>query len=185
MSFFDRWKKPKDDKKPAPLGDRVQVYDIPAGTFSTIPARELAPGMVQVEMQGVEGVCWVNPSHLQQSAYQHPPFDEETRAYLRQIKAMLDEVYFQTLEQWEDGFRRDRDAEREIAIWLHIAEVYNRLTAEKDLAAGERQDVFRLLLACANNPRERVLATAGVQTLSRPEAEAVVAEFYGPQGKAT
>lgn len=61
--------------------------------MTLIPARELALGMVQVEMQGVEGVCWVDPSHLQQSAYQHPPFDEETRAYLRQIKAALDEVY--------------------------------------------------------------------------------------------
>jgi hypothetical protein len=39
--------------------------------------------------------------------------------------------------------------------------------------------VFRILLACANNPREQVLATAGVQVLSRPEAEAVMAEFFG------
>lgn len=136
MSFFDRWKKAKGNKKPAALGDRVQVYDIPAGTFSTMPARELAPGMVQVELEGIEGVCWVNPSHLQQSPYQHPPFDEETRDYLRQIKAALDEVYPQSLEQWEDGFRCDRDAEREIAIWLHIAEVYNKLTAAPALASS-------------------------------------------------
>lgn len=34
-------------------------------------------------------------------------------------------------------------------------------------------------LVCVNNPRAQVLATAGVQALSRSEAEAVMAEFYG------
>ena len=185
MNWLDRFRKkvggPKLPSQQARVNDepRVQVYDVPTGTLSTIPARELAPGMVRVTINGVEGDCWVRPDQLQQSPYQHPPFDEEARAYLHQIKDALDEVHPMSLEEWEDGFRRDRNAEREIAIWLHIAQVYVRLTKDKSVAPGERQDVFRILLACANNPRERVLAMAGVQVLSRPEAEAVMEEFYG------
>ena len=100
---------------------------------------------------------------------------------MRQIKGALDEVHSLSLDEWEDGFRRDRDAEREMAIWLHIAQVYVHLRGNKSLASGERQDVFHILLACANNPPERVLATAGVQVLSPPEAEAVMAEFFGKE----
>lgn len=185
MSWLDRFRKkiggPKppaqqarEDREP-----RVQVYDVPTGTLSTIPARELAPGMMRVTMNGVEGDCWIRPDQLQQSPYQHPPFDEEARAYLHQIKDALDEVHCMSLEEWENGFRRDRDAEREMAIWLHIAQVYVRLTKDKPLRIDGRRDVLHILLGCANNPREQVLATAGVQVLSRPEAEAVMAEFFG------
>ena len=187
MNWIDRFRKKGNGLKPTAQQaredsePRVQVYDVSTGKLSTIPARELAPGMMRVTMNGVEGDCWVKPDQLQQSPYQHPPFDEEARAYLRQIKDALDEVHPQSLKEWEDGFRRDRDAEREIAIWLHIAEVYVGLMGEKALGPAERQDVLRLLLACANNPRDQVLRTAGVQVLSRPEAEAVMAEFYGVQ----
>lgn len=192
MNWLDRFRKKSGGPKP-PTQEaredsepRVQVYDVPTGKLSTIPARELAPGMMRVTMNGVEGDCWVRPDQLQQSPYQHASFDEEARTHLHQIKDALDEVHLMSLEEWEDGFRRDRNAEREIAIWLHIAEVYARLTKDKSLTSGERQDVFRILLACANNPHERVLATAGVQVLSRPEAEAVMEEFYGiGQGEGT
>ena len=157
---------------------RVQIYDVPPQTLTTIPARELAPGMVRVSLNGIEGDCWARPDQLQQSAYQHPPFDGTGKAFMRRLKESLDEVYPMSLEAWEDGFRRDSNAEKEIAIWLHIAEMYKRLTEDKSLTPAEKGDVFRLLLACANNPRDQVLATAGVQTLSRPEVEAVMAEFY-------
>ena len=163
----------REDREP-----RVQIYDTPTGTLTTIPARELAPGMVRVQMDGVEGECWMKPDQLHASPYQHPPFDEDIRNLLRQIKATLDEVYPMSLEEWEDGFRRDQNAEQEIAFWLRISMAYTRLIQNKSLAFAERKDVFRILLSCANNPRDQVLATAGISVLSRPEAEAVMAEFY-------
>lgn len=96
------------------------MYDFDTQTLSAIPAAELAPGMVRVRMNGVEGSVWVEAARLQKSPDRHPPFPEQGRDYLRQIKAALDEVYPLTLEAWEDGFRRDHNAEREIATWLHI-----------------------------------------------------------------
>ncbi len=184
MNWLDNFRKSKAYPQPptqqaqADREARVQIYDAPTGTLTTIPARELAPGIVRIQMDGVKGDCWMNPDQLTASPYQHPPFDEDTHDLLRRLKEALDEVYPMSLEAWEDGFRRDRNAENEIAIWLHIAEMYKRLTEDRSLTRAEKGDVFRLLLACANNPRDQVLATAGVQTLSRPEVEAVMAEFY-------
>ena len=132
-------------------------------------------------MKGIEGDCWIDPSLLQKSPHQFAPFDEETRDYLREIKDAIDEVCPMSLEEWEDGFRRDQNPEQEIAIWLHIASTYKRLTEEVSADLDERQDIFKVLLSCANNPRDLVLTTAEVKKLSRPEAEAVVAAYFAQE----
>jgi len=173
-------------RHPKPYGGnspRIQIYDIPSGTLSTIPAHELAPSFVRTTVQGRNGDCWIDPTHLNKSPYQYAPFDEETRDCLREIKNTLDEVHPMSLEEWEDGFRRDRDAEQEIAIWLHIAGIYKRLTDDSVSDADERQDIFRVLLSCANNPKELALTAAEIKKLSRPEAEAVAAAYYAVRHK--
>jgi len=160
---------------------RVSVYDFETQTFSTIPAAELAPGMVCVRIDGVEGDVWVDGAQLPLNSHQHPPFDEEIRDLLRQIQAALDEVYPMSLEGWEDGFRRDHSPEREIAYWLHLAQVYARLTAPDDPLGAtfeRRQDVFTILTRCGIAPRERVLTVTDLETLSREEAKRVVDAFF-------
>jgi hypothetical protein len=135
--------------------------------------------MVRVQMNGVQGDVWVEAARLQKSPYRHPPFSEAVRDHLRQIKAALDEVYPLSLEAWEDGFRRDQDAEREIATWVHIASLYTSLSSGEPMALPAKRDTFQLLLSCANNPREQVLGVVQLQALTREEAQAVIAAFYG------
>jgi hypothetical protein len=43
--------------------------------------------MVQVRMVGIEGTVWVDARELKQSEYQQPPFSEEVRDLLREIKS--------------------------------------------------------------------------------------------------
>jgi hypothetical protein len=52
---------------------------------------------------------------LRQGEIRHPPFDEELRAYIRDIQAAFAEHRDLSFEEWEDGFRRDAHREREIA----------------------------------------------------------------------
>jgi hypothetical protein len=52
MNWLDRFH--RTDGEP-----RVQVYDSTTEILSTIPARELAPGMMRVKMDGIEGDCWM------------------------------------------------------------------------------------------------------------------------------
>ena len=95
----------------------VQTYDLVTKKLASIPAAELAPGMIQAKVEGV-GLVWINSAQLKldEGEYRHPPFSEEVRDILRQLKASLDEVIPRTVEQWEDGFRKDIHAEREIAL---------------------------------------------------------------------
>lgn len=179
---------PPDDAPRSPGGEPlVRVFDADQHRVFTMPARELVPGMVNARMQGV-GDVWVFPSQFPPSDYRHPPFDEDLRDGIRRLQRLLDDVQPMSLEEWEDGFRRDRDPRREIAAWLHAAEVYRSLTRGRGAGgtsttatattAQHRRDVYRLLVTCMSSPRARVFDVARLGTLTRAEAEAVVRAYY-------
>lgn len=159
----------------------VQVYDFHTKKVTSIPASELAPGMVEAEVTGV-GRVWIAASQIKDDGpYRHPPFTETTRQYLRQIKSSLDEVRPMTLEEWEDGFRRDVHAEREIAIWLHIASTYRRCTEDRAMSPEQRRDYFKVVVACSVSSRERVFEIIQLSAISREQALQAVEFFYPPQ----
>lgn len=160
--------------------EMVPFLDLKTGQVTMIPADELAPGAVLVEKQGI-GQVWIEPDDsIQKAEYRHPPFDDEVRNLFGQIKESLDEVYPKTLEEWEDGFRRDMHPEREIAIWLHIASTYQRCTAGRSYSLGQRRDFFNVILACSCNPRKHVLKVARFSAISKQQAEAAMRFFYSP-----
>lgn len=73
------------------------------------------------------------------------PFDEEIMQHLRTIKRRLDDVFPQTLAKWEEGFRKDMSAEREIAWWLVLSEKYEQATSGKTLNQAEKMNIYRRL----------------------------------------
>ena len=164
--------------KRRPARPRVNVYDSSTQQIHSIPADELAPGMIRVRMEGVEGDVWMDIASLKPGEYRHPPLDEQGKALVREIKDAVDEVYFMTEEACEDGFRRDTHVERELEIWLRIAHVYGELTARTGYSLEKKRKIFEILLSCANNPREQVLSVVDFQPLDRGTADQVVSAFY-------
>jgi hypothetical protein len=126
----------------------------------------------------VEGDVWIDTAGLHAGEYRHPPFAAPVREQLRVLQETLAEVYPQSLEEWEDGFRRDAHAEREIALWLRIAEAYRRAVTERAYEPAQKRDVFAVFLSCANNPREHVLNVVKLRALTRGEALQLVGHFY-------
>jgi hypothetical protein len=175
MKWFKKDKSPDKPAKP----DYVKVLDTESQTIISIPASELAPFMVEAQVDGVEGTVWVDARELHPSDYKHPPFSEDIRDLLWEIKASIDEFYCLPLEEWEDGFRRDTNPEQEIGIWLHLARLYRRLTTTRDLSLEQRQDYFRLLVTCMNSPAEHVLKVFSPSAISIVEAQNVIDEFFG------
>jgi hypothetical protein len=143
-----------------------------------MPARELTRHMVQVKMEGIDDIVWADARQLKQSEHQQPPFSEEVRDILREIKSSIDEFYCLSVEEWEDGFRRDRHPEKEIALWLHLGRTYRSLTSSRDLSTEQRRDYFTLLLTCLNSSREHVLNVFSPTAISVEEANDVIDQFY-------
>lgn len=159
--------------------DTVLWLDSEKQVLVRIPAAELAPGLIQAHMNGVDEPIWVEPNTLRQGNIKHPPFPEPVRRELEEMYEVLREVYPISFQEWEDGFRRDHTPENEIAIWRRIAHWYKYFALSGDSnSAEQRRDYFRLLLTCSNSPRQNIWQVADRGVLSRPEAERVIAAYY-------
>lgn len=158
--------------------DTVPFYDFDVRSIVQIPRRELRPGAIEVQIQGIDGLVWVLPDQLQQGAIQHKPFNQELRDYLRHIQTTFAEHRDLTLDEWEDGFRRDANPQREIALWSHAADVYAQFTVEEP-SADRRVDVYRCIVACMTTGPDSVWSVLEPHALDRTEAKRVVDRFYG------
>lgn len=183
MKWFKR-NRAQDDTQRVPVSDKsanadfVSVLDTTTQTVTRLPARELSTHMVEAQVDGIEGTVWVDVRELRPGQYQHPPFTEEVRDILREIKEAVDEFYCLSMEQWEDGFRRDAHPEREIAAWYYLATLYRNLTSSRELSLQQRRDYFKLLVTCLNSPREHVLHVFSPDAISVAEANDVMDQFY-------
>ena len=157
--------------------DKVRVYDLDTTQITEIPAAELAPGMICVRMEGV-GEVWVSGEDIQQGDIQQE-LDSSVRAYLIEIKKGLDEVYFQSIEEWEEGFRRDSNPEKEIAIWLGLSQQYQKFVSGRSLSKEQKKDVFRIFLSCVNNGQQHALQAVALGALSKGEAQEALEFFVG------
>lgn len=164
-------------KRRGPSDDLVPFFDLPSGRVVRIPPSELRPGCIQARVEGVEGIVWLLPEQLKFGEIRHPPFDEEIRSYIRDIQAAFAEHRDISVEEWEEGFRRDSNPAREIAGFSYAAGVYRLFTAS-EASADRRRDVYRLLIACMTTSPDSVWRVVQLTALSRPEAERIVNRFY-------
>jgi hypothetical protein len=162
--------------------ETIRFYDVDTGKVVTIPASELAPGAVRAQVHGIDGIVWLLPQKLEPGGVKHSPFDEGVRDYIRKIQAAFAEQRPLSFEEWEDGFRCDANPGPEIALWLHAADVYSGF-ADGEPSAARRQEVFRCIVTCMNASPDTIWRVFKAEALSRHEAEAVIARFYGKQAE--
>lgn len=158
--------------------DTVPFYDFDVKSVVQIPRRELSPGVIEVQIQGIEGLVWVLPDQLQQGPIRHEPFSDEIRDYLTRIRTAFFEHRNLSIDEWEDGFRRDASPEREIALWSHAADVYVQFTSDEPLH-DRRVDVYRCIVACMTTSPDSVWSVLEPQALNKSEAKRVVDRFFG------
>lgn len=166
--------------KSRPFGNKTaHVLDLATGKLSSMPLLELNDKMRQVKVEGV-GKVWVKSSScLCAGPVLHPPLCDTLRQRIKEcIMEPLVEVHPQTLDQWEDAFRRERNAEREIAVWLVISERFTAFVNAHQLSKAQRKEVFQLMLRCMSVPNQAAFwATVNPKTLTREQVKAVIAPF--------
>ena len=156
----------------------VKVYDAETKTVSTIPASELAPGMVRVQVSGSDEILWMDGSQLKQSEYRHPPFSGVRREKVLFIADSLKDVSPMTYESWEDGFRRDLHCDQEIDIWLKLCRLFNDFVERHQLNLEEKQEAFSVLSACLSKTPDTVFELVSAKLLDRATAQELVDAFF-------
>ena len=86
-------------------------------------------------------------------------------ASVRRIHATFAEHCSLTFQQWEEGFRRDADPQREIARCVHAVNVYTTFTQDESDPV-RREDVFRTVVACLTASPDSVWHVLQTQCLT-------------------
>lgn len=158
--------------------DLVPYHEFPTGKTSLIPKAELGPGAVLVQIQGQPHPVYADSAQLQPGTHQHPPFEGEMKEAIRSLVIDLAEVRPLSFEAWEDGFRRDQTPDREIAGWLHLAAILKTMTAKFSLDLPERQECYRVLVACYTGERTTVRERSDPQLLSAEQIDLAIKYFF-------
>ncbi len=140
---------------------RILVTLKPQIEFYTIPASEVPVSYVPIHVKD-HGDFYASPEFLKtiksREEYVHPEFPSEVRDIFHRFERVFAQVYPQTVEQWEDGFRRDMHPWGEIATWEWWANTIQRFTAHltgTDSASNEkRKDVASLVLQLSSIPAD-------------------------------
>jgi hypothetical protein len=160
------------------MSKTVRIYDSATKKINTIPAAELAPGMVEAQVEGV-GLVWIDSAEVKGGGkFKHPLFEPELRDFIeREIQKPLAEVWPKTLAQWEDNFRRDAEPEQEIGVWCRIADRFAKFSKSEGLNQAQRQECFAIMLHCSTVPAEQVLEVVTLKALTREQARRAIEAF--------
>lgn len=161
----------------------LKVYDFKTKTVTTIPAAELSPGMLRIRFVGSDEIYWAKASEIGkvEGRYWHPPFSGELKEKIVFIQRALSDVYFNTLEYWEDGFRQDLHAKQEIDLWFRVAMLYSSFADTHCLTHEQKHEVFSVLGACLNGTRSTVFGTITLNSLPRVLAEELADDYFSYQ----
>jgi hypothetical protein len=144
---------------------KVRVRDRETGRVFEMPAAELVPGMIRAQMVDESGKLyepvWEHMEDFKEGPYRRPPFGEQYLPIFQALKTVLDDALPSSLEEWEDGFRRDANPHREMFYWLIIAGQYLHFTQERKLSLEQKRDILDVIIACANNGTDFALQTVG------------------------
>ena len=106
----------------------------------------------------------------------------------KQIKAIerilrtFSEVNSNTLEETIDNFKRDQRPDREIAVWLTMADVYEHFTLHKGTAIdhNKKDEAYELILLRSMMTEEEVIDKFDFKYLSTDEVKAILDEYADP-----
>jgi hypothetical protein len=157
--------------------EMVRVYDFETKTVTSIPAPELAPGMIRIQFGDQEGEYWVEGAKLKKSPPQKFEFGPEFIEVFEFLSETLSEVYPQTVEEWADGFRRDSNPKQEIAIWESIANAFLHFTNDPQISLEERKEIFTVIFLAHTNGPENVLHTFTPAILSKQQVRRILDEL--------
>lgn len=159
------------------MSERMRFYDFETKSVREISESDLRPGMMQVQVQGVPGIVWIDSAHLKKGPIQREGLPEALRARIRRLHVELEEFEWKSLDDWEDEFVRDLDPESEVAIWERISATTRRCMGRRHYSPAERIDIYKVALQASLAPPEHVLEVVKLDALTRAEAEEVIEEY--------
>jgi hypothetical protein len=164
MGLLD-WLRKKREAKPLP---KTEVGDpTPPTPLVAAPKESPAAG-------GGGRTEWVDVNKLEAGPIRREKLTSEQLERVRFLQKTFAEVDQRPLEEWIDGFLRETNIGREMALCELMAKAYSRYTQSHELTLEGKTEVFRVVLLRTMASEDEVLAHLDLKILTKEDALAVM-----------
>ena len=112
----------------------------------------------------------VDTSNLTPSPVVHDTLNSAQLEKIKKIQQVFSVIDPGTLEETIDDFKRDQNPDHEIAIWLAMANAYQKFTQKhKALDVNKKTEAYRLILMRSMENEANAKAEIGLKYLSDKE----------------
>jgi hypothetical protein len=134
-----------------PEQPRVRCYDTKNRKIYFVSESEVPGTFIQGDVDGIPGSVWLDPLGLKPNpGYYHESLRDEYKEYILELMENLRGVYDLTYEEWEDGFRKDRNPDNEMAMWLPMSGRLRGILDSEFWDEVEKKELFKMMLAIMN-----------------------------------
>jgi hypothetical protein len=155
---------------------QVKVYDAKTKEVVTIPASELAPGMIRANIEGV-GEVFIAASELEASHGSPKALPDGFAAIATAVFEIIGpQIPSLDLRRWIEGFQSDLHPVRELTMWMTAALVFYEMSHQAKDAADVRHDVFHVSSSVMTNGKH-TLEVVELRRISKARAQAVVDRY--------
>lgn len=119
----------------------------------------------------------VDPRSLRESPVGTSTLSPEQLDRARILGMQLAKVHPKTYREWHEAFSRDKDPERELRIWEHIAKAYLAIEQVEFTSDALKTEAFALLLQRSWSSTNDVLAQAKLEHFSPKAAKRLLQSY--------
>ena len=101
---------------------------------------------------------------------------------ITRIQKVFSEVNLTSLDETINNFKRDQHPNNEIAIWLKMADAYQRFTLRTEKAIGhdKKNEAYELILLRSMMTEEEVLDKSAPKFLTKEEVKEILSYYVDP-----
>lgn len=126
-----------------------------------------------------QNIQTINSKDIQIGEVIHDSLTTEQIDKIKIIQSTFEEVYPVSLEETITNFKRDQNPDKEIEVWLQMAEAYNGYLGSKknNLDLNTKMEVNILILSRSMMPDEEAIDNAKLTILTVKEAKEVLSYY--------
>jgi len=133
----------------------------------------------QPDSQGCPDRKQVDVRSLKAGQVRHESLSPEVLARIRYLHETFHDVDAISLDERCDGFRRDVDPNRELAVWERMARIYRVFCHAHTVSPELRKEAYSVLLMRSMTSEEEVRDRLPIECLSADQVEDLLAGFRG------
>jgi hypothetical protein len=120
---------------------------------------------------------WIDPNSIQQVPIIRDSLTSDQIDKIEFLFATFEDVDDTSLKKWIEDFKRDQNPDREIEIWIMMANAYNSFCQGKALDLEVKKEVYKVVLMRSTAPEDEVLTHLELAHLSNKEVIRIMKNY--------